>query len=182
MVDKSITKRGDIFGDSTDLALRDMIDTDESANARVGEMVDLARRRMTLSYVRYDVTSDDLQDLANLPSGIADNMITVGDKMTLYVQPQLYSPTLDIEDLWVTVTPIIYTVFGGDTEFAIPLETRESHMADIWQRQLLWMSSEGTNTASPPLMWDLYGASEVGLCITEKSSANTSVHLLAGVF
>ena len=97
------------------IATRDSYEQDAEAHDRVIQLVDMASRQLIPAVIRGDtpVTVADDVDLDNLPSDLTNNLIDVGDKKTLIV-----NPGHGVDDGGVNVTPIVFNA-AGDAALAI---------------------------------------------------------------
>jgi len=113
------------------------------------------------------ITVTDSLDLNNLPAELLANLITVGDKTTLLVNPEH-----TVSDGEVSVTPIVFNSAG--TIVLAVLETKASNVSTLFRR--------GTGSyLSEQLQWDITGAPKIGLHVTAIGGAANGVLLRAGV-
>lgn len=96
------------------IATRDANELDAEAHSRVIQIVDMASRELMQVILRgaIPVASADGVALESLPSDLTSNLITVGDKKTLIVNPNHLA-----NDGGVNITPIIFNA-AGDTVLA----------------------------------------------------------------
>lgn len=116
------------------------------------------------------VTSTDSLDLNSLPAELLANLITVGDKVTLLVNPEHTA-----NDGGVSVTPIVFNSAG--TIVLAVLEKKTSTMAGA----ALFRRGGSGPYVSAQLQWDVTGASKVGLHITTITGTSNGILLRTGV-
>lgn len=158
------------------VATRDGYEQDESAEDRVIQLFEVAERHFSAAtIVRGSVApiaAADSRLFNSLPADLTDNLLTVGDKVTLAV---MLEHTERTGRVWVT--PIIYD--ASDALTAIRA-TKMSGMGD-----LKFYDDLGGGTArwwSPQLQWDVLGATKIGLHITKLYPADNTVVLKAVLF
>lgn len=115
------------------------------------------------------VTSADGLNLNSLPTELLANLITVGDKVTLLVNPEHTA-----NDGGVAVTPIVFNDAG--TAVLAVLEKKTSTMSTLFRR-----GSGSGPYISEQLQWDVTGAPKVGLHITTITGTSNGVLLRTGV-
>jgi hypothetical protein len=117
------------------------------------------------------ITSTDSLDLNNLPAELLANLITVGDKVTLLVNPEHTA-----NDGGVSVTPIVFNSAGTIVLAVLEKKTSTMSGAALFRRG----ASSGPYV-SAQLQWDVTGASKIGLHITTITGTSNGILLRTGV-
>lgn len=140
------------------VAMRDAVENDTDAHARIIQLWDLAggkfvtpignATRGNSSMINYAETFD----LTNLPADLTDNLITVGDKSMLVVAVEQ-----SVSGGTVTVTPIVYDNEASPGVVSIlPPKT-------FMQPYAFRRGSGSGNYVLPAQTWDVVGAYKLGL-------------------
>jgi hypothetical protein len=139
------------------MATRDAFETD-GANARVIERVDFASGKYATPIGNATrgnsgmINAAETFDLTNLPSDLASNLITVGDKSMLCVAVEQ-----SVSGGTVTVSPILYDNEGTPGIVSI-LPPKTFNQPYAFRR-----GSGSGNYVLPVLTWDISGAYKIGL-------------------
>jgi hypothetical protein len=140
------------------MAVRDAIQTDDSANARVIERVDFASAKFTSPIGNATrghssmATAVDTFDLTALPTDLTDNLIVVGDKSMLCVTVEQ-----TVSGGTVTITPIVYD--NESTPGIVGLLPPKTFTQPYAFRR----GSSSGNYVLPIIAWDVVGAYKIGL-------------------
>ena len=113
------------------IATRDANEQDAEAHNRVIQLVDLASRQLLSPAIIRGaalVTAADGVDLEDLPADLTGNLIEVGDRKTLIVNPEHSA-----NDGGIGITPLIYNT-AGDNVLAIG-ERKVSDISDLFCRE-----------------------------------------------
>lgn len=115
------------------------------------------------------ITAADGVNINDLPAELLANLITVGDKVTLIVNPEHLA-----SDGGVEITPIIFNS-AGTIALAI-MEKQSSAVSTLFRRG----SGEGLYM-SEQLQWDVTGAPKIGIHVTAITGTSNEVLIRVGV-
>ena len=170
MAEKSIRIADDTSGSY--VATRDAFEQDAGSHDRVIERVDFASgkfdspRGNAIRGASAAVTTTDPLDITDLPAGLTNNLITVGDKSMVIVFPEHTA-----SDGSVTVTPLLYDNESSPNIVGI-LDSKTSAVDQLFRR-----GSSSGNYLSEAMTWDVTGAYKIGLHITSIGGTSNGVQL-----
>lgn len=123
MAEKGILINDQAGGES--VACRDALENDESANARIIQIMDKAARPVNYSTITalrtvFGNDSDSL-DVSPADAGISGNLLEVSDAESVLVWAIITKDSGSSADMEVTVTPMIFTDGGEPDTFVVAL-------------------------------------------------------------
>lgn len=141
------------------IAAWDAVETDESANARYIQRIDLATGHIPSpkgSAIRAAVTVADPLDVPNIPAEVITNLIDCGDKKTLIVEVEFAISAVNN----VEIVPLVF-----DDEVTPGLISSFNRVTFQVTASSPSQNTDGTQAISAPnqVTWDIKGASRIGI-------------------
>ena len=159
------------------VACRDAVETDESSNARIVQLVDHSSRKNSISLaspLRSAIGASDSFTLSPIPTAIIDNAITIGDARSICVAVTYESNGMG----GVFITPVV--IEQSSNVVIGLLETK--HFAEVSEDPTDGYASSFSlgSGVSPTVMqsWPVLGAYRIGFHVWTPSSYS-SVNLYA---
>jgi len=169
MAEKSYRVRDDGAGDF--IATRDAYEDDDQANARVVQLVDIASRQLTYSCIRGNYGAepkDTIFDLTKLTPDLLDNLFEVGDRTTMVVAVE------QMADLGAA--SIVPLLFDDSDECIGMLEEKTTTITADAQ-----FENGRDRYESPIMVWDVAGAYQIGMYISNLTVAGNKAVVKVGL-